>query len=94
MPATYIYEPWKAPKQVQERARCIVGRDYPLPIVDHGIASKACMDKMAAAYKLHKEDKEAAAAGNGARCGEARGSTLRQQANATSSLALQQFVLS
>jgi FAD binding domain of DNA photolyase len=34
-PDKYIYEPWTAPKAVQEKAGCIVGRDYPAPIVDH-----------------------------------------------------------
>lgn len=31
MPKEYIYEPWTAPLSVQEKARCIVGRDYPKP---------------------------------------------------------------
>ena len=34
-PTKYIYEPWKAPMSVQESCGCIIGRDYPLPIVDH-----------------------------------------------------------
>jgi hypothetical protein len=31
MPKEYIYEPWTAPLSVQEKARCIVGKDYPKP---------------------------------------------------------------
>ncbi len=38
-PAEYIYTPWKAPVAVQEAAGCIVGVDYPLPIVDHHTVS-------------------------------------------------------
>lgn len=34
------YEPWKAPIDVQERSNCIIGKDYPPPIVDHTDASK------------------------------------------------------
>jgi hypothetical protein len=31
MPKEYIYEPWTAPLSVQEKARCIIGKDYPKP---------------------------------------------------------------
>lgn len=30
-PAQYIYEPWKAPLEVQKAANCIIGVDYPGP---------------------------------------------------------------
>ncbi|XP_049869522.1 cryptochrome-1 isoform X2 [Pectinophora gossypiella] len=35
IPVEYIYEPWKTPLEVQERARCIIGKDYPGPLVNH-----------------------------------------------------------
>eukprot|EP00899_Mesostigma_viride_P013301 jgi/Mesvir1/21972/Mv08637-RA.1 len=54
MPKEYIYEPWKAPLEVQRRANCIVGKDYPFPVVDHAEASKRCISRMAAAYKASK----------------------------------------
>jgi len=54
-PAKYIYEPWNAPKSVQEAAGCIIGKDYPLPIVDHADVSKVNMGKMKAAYDANKE---------------------------------------
>merc|ERR1711904_205914 len=38
MPAKYIYKPWTAPLQVQQTAKCIIGKDYPAPIVDHKFA--------------------------------------------------------
>ena len=53
-PSKYIYEPWKAPLAEQRKAGCVVGADYPMPIVDHQAASKANMEKMAAAYAAHK----------------------------------------
>ncbi|KAK6467990.1 cryptochrome-2-like isoform X1 [Huso huso] len=49
-PVEYIYEPWKAPLSIQERAGCIVGRDYPRPIVEHDIVSKRNVQRMKAAY--------------------------------------------
>jgi len=55
MPAKYVYEPWLAPIDVQKKAGCVVGVDYPAPVVDHATASKACVDKIATAYAAHKD---------------------------------------
>ena len=55
MPAKYIYEPWTAPKAVQEKAKCVIGRDYPEPIVDHAVVMKENMAKMKAAYAAARE---------------------------------------
>ena len=30
LPDKYIYEPWKAPKEVQKKCGCVVGEDYPV----------------------------------------------------------------
>lgn len=57
-PNKFIYEPWKAPIAIQKQAGCIIGQDYPQPIVDHAVVSKENMSKMAAAYKKAKEAKE------------------------------------
>lgn len=54
LPAKYIYEPWTAPKDVQQACGCVVGRDYPKPIVDHAVVSKANMERMKAAYAQHE----------------------------------------
>ena len=51
MPSKFIYEPWLAPMDVQKKAGCIIGQDYPRPIVDHATASKACVARIGAAYK-------------------------------------------
>lgn len=76
LPAKYIYEPWKAPIADQKAAGCIIGKDYPKPIVVHETAVKLCMDKMNKAYaagKAAKEaDKEAAKAGKAAVSGQKR----------------------
>jgi len=49
-PTKYIYEPWKAPLSVQKQAGCIIGKDYPQPIVDHSVISKVNINRMKAAY--------------------------------------------
>ncbi|XP_073945628.1 circadian regulator cryptochrome isoform X2 [Choristoneura fumiferana] len=46
MPERYIYEPWKAPIDVQERAQCVIGTHYPAPIVDHLAAARRNRDAM------------------------------------------------
>uniref|UniRef100_I1KVB3 (6-4)DNA photolyase n=1 Tax=Glycine max TaxID=3847 RepID=I1KVB3_SOYBN len=55
MPREYIYEPWTAPKSIQTKANCIIGKDYPMPVVSHDSASKECRRKMGEAYALNKE---------------------------------------
>ncbi|KAM6370685.1 cryptochrome-2-like isoform 3-T3 [Pluvialis apricaria] len=48
-PAKYIYEPWKAPRAVQEQAGCLVGTHYPQPIVEHRAVSEKNLGHMKAA---------------------------------------------
>lgn len=38
LPNAYLHKPWTAPKDVLRAANLSLGQDYPLPIVDHGIA--------------------------------------------------------
>ena len=49
-PAEYIYAPWTAPEEVQIKAGCIVGRDYPEPMVDHAKVNARNMQWMRDAY--------------------------------------------
>jgi len=55
-PAQYIYQPWEAPLAVQKAAGCIIGKDYPRPIVDHTVVCKENMERMKAAYGAAKTD--------------------------------------
>ncbi|GLT71697.1 hypothetical protein SLA2020_436960 [Shorea laevis] len=55
MPDEYIYEPWTAPLSIQIKAKCIIGRDYPKPVVPHDLASKECRRKMGEAYALNQK---------------------------------------
>ncbi|QQP54370.1 Cryptochrome, partial [Caligus rogercresseyi] len=34
-PVEYIHEPWKAPSYVQKQSDCVIGEDYPVPMVNH-----------------------------------------------------------
>jgi deoxyribodipyrimidine photo-lyase len=45
VPDAYLREPWTMPEDVQERAGCRIGRDYPKPIVDHAQARKEALDR-------------------------------------------------
>ncbi|XP_077211301.1 DNA photolyase family protein isoform X2 [Tasmannia lanceolata] len=54
MPKEYIYEPWSAPLSIQTKANCIIGKDYPKPVVQHDPASKECRRKMGEAYGLNR----------------------------------------
>lgn len=49
-PASCIYEPWKASEANQKQFGCIIGKDYPKPIVIHDEAKQENMDKMKVAY--------------------------------------------
>jgi deoxyribodipyrimidine photolyase len=45
VPGEYLAEPWTMPADVQERARCRIGSDYPEPIVDHAEARRHALDR-------------------------------------------------
>ena len=45
VPGEYLREPWTMPVEVQERAGCRIGRDYPEPIVDHAEARREALDR-------------------------------------------------
>jgi deoxyribodipyrimidine photo-lyase len=47
VPVKFIHEPWKMSAEAQHSAGCIIGKDYPSPIVDHA----AARDRMLAAYR-------------------------------------------
>lgn len=50
MPARYIFEPWKAPLSVQRTVGCLIGKDYPFPVVDHATASRRCVEGVGRAH--------------------------------------------
>ena len=46
----FIHQPWETPKEVQRQIGCVIGHDYPVPIVDHRTAREATL----AAFKNAK----------------------------------------
>jgi deoxyribodipyrimidine photo-lyase len=50
-PDRLIHAPWLAPADAQRRAGCIIGRDYPAPIVDHAAARA----RVLAAYRARPD---------------------------------------
>nr|XP_040234734.2 cryptochrome-1 [Anopheles coluzzii] len=57
-PAGIIYEPWKANLETQKKLGCIIGKDYPNRIVVHEDISKVNIQRMSAAYKRNKAQKD------------------------------------
>jgi cryptochrome len=50
-PAKYVYEPHLAPQSAQAEAKCIIGSDYPNPIVDRKEAAKQNLAKFKASLQ-------------------------------------------
>jgi len=46
-PGEYIHQPWTMPPDVQRQAGCIIGQDYPPPIVDHAQARQRALEAYA-----------------------------------------------
>ncbi|GAC1316929.1 MAG: hypothetical protein NVSMB21_26340 [Vulcanimicrobiaceae bacterium] len=38
VPEAYVHEPWLMPPLLQGQYGCVIGRDYPAPIVEHAAA--------------------------------------------------------
>ncbi len=53
LPNKYIHEPWKMPLNIQHQVNCVIGRDYPHPIVDHALARQATLDAYAQARQQY-----------------------------------------
>ncbi|TFK71886.1 Cryptochrome/photolyase FAD-binding domain-containing protein [Pluteus cervinus] len=51
-PDKYIYSPHRAPLKVQEEAECVIGKDYPPPILDERDEKEHCVIPMRAAFTL------------------------------------------
>ncbi|XP_019400340.1 PREDICTED: cryptochrome-1 isoform X1 [Crocodylus porosus] len=50
-PAKYIYDPWNAPEAVQKAAKCMIGINYPKPMVNHAEASRLNIERMKQIYQ-------------------------------------------
>jgi cryptochrome len=55
VPDSCLLEPWTMTAAQQSQAGCLLGRDYPQPIVDHAQARARNLDRMRAAYALGRK---------------------------------------
>jgi deoxyribodipyrimidine photo-lyase len=53
-PQRYVHTPWKMGIQDQHKFGCLIGRDYPAPIVDHKVARERALDAYRAAREASK----------------------------------------
>jgi deoxyribodipyrimidine photo-lyase len=47
----FIHTPWKMPPSMQQEIGCVIGQDYPAPIVEHAWAR----ERVLAAYAQARE---------------------------------------
>jgi deoxyribodipyrimidine photo-lyase len=43
VPDAYLIEPWTMPAEIQQDAGCVIGEDYPAPIVNHAAARREAL---------------------------------------------------
>lgn len=44
IPARFIHNPWEMPAEMQVQLGCVIGRDYPAPVIDHAFARQRALD--------------------------------------------------
>jgi deoxyribodipyrimidine photo-lyase len=59
VPDAHIHEPWRMSYDAQTASRCVIGHDYPAPIVDHAEARRRAL----AVYGSAQDGGEAAPGG-------------------------------
>jgi deoxyribodipyrimidine photo-lyase len=45
VPERWLREPWTMPEEVQRECGCVIGEDYPGPIVDHKSARREALER-------------------------------------------------
>jgi deoxyribodipyrimidine photo-lyase len=59
VPDAFLAEPHRMPGALQREVGCVIGRDYPAPLVDHGEAWRAAREQMAAIRRRPESRAEA-----------------------------------
>jgi deoxyribodipyrimidine photo-lyase len=49
VPDEFVHTPWKMTESEQQRSGCLIGKDYPMPVVDHGEARQRTLEVYAQA---------------------------------------------
>jgi deoxyribodipyrimidine photo-lyase len=55
IPDAYVHEPWTIPPLLQAQYACVIGRDYPAPIVDHAVARERAIAVFGAALTRRRQ---------------------------------------
>lgn len=58
VPHEYIAEPHKMPLPIQAKVGCLIGHDYPSPIVDHAVAYRSARERMFAVRRKNEARQE------------------------------------
>ncbi len=58
VPDEYLAEPWTMPTAAQHAAGCVIGRDYPEPIIDHAQARREALERYASASRSALEGRD------------------------------------
>jgi deoxyribodipyrimidine photo-lyase len=58
VPAKYIHRPWELSEREQEVVGCILGRDYPKPIVDHRVQRERALALYRMAAKTESKESD------------------------------------
>jgi deoxyribodipyrimidine photo-lyase len=56
VPAAHVYAPWTMGPSQQRESGCVLGEDYPLPIVDHAVARERTLRAYRAAREAYEQD--------------------------------------
>jgi deoxyribodipyrimidine photo-lyase len=59
VPVSWLSKPEQMPEEIQSRCGCVIGRDYPAPIVEHATAVKEARDRIAAVRRKTETRTEA-----------------------------------
>ncbi|MFM7740033.1 MAG: FAD-binding domain-containing protein, partial [Planctomycetota bacterium] len=59
-PTAFVHQPWLMSRDDQQRFGCWLGRDYPLPLVDHQVAAKSAQQRIYAIRRSASAVTEAA----------------------------------
>ena len=55
LPLKYVHAPWTTPPLLQAQVGCVIGRDYPEPVVDHAFARERALAVYGAAFGRSRE---------------------------------------
>jgi deoxyribodipyrimidine photo-lyase len=59
VPAGFLAEPWTMPPLLQQASGCVIGRDYPAPVVEHRKAVAEARRKLSAFRRMPEAREQA-----------------------------------